>query len=103
MTEGVCIGKRRQSVPAGKESAGMSRIRPSSGRVRPVGNKEIMAAGLLYMHEGGERVDPGSGLCDRTQGEMSSRERRLGRSGNEQTIVRVFDIVSSPGVSGSPG
>lgn len=66
MTEGVCIGKRRQSVPAGRESAGMSQIRQSSGRVRPVGNKEIMAAGLLYKHGG--RGDCGlqerrNGLC----------------------------------------
>lgn len=62
MTEGVCIGKRRQSVPAGRESSGMSRIRQSSGRVRPVGNKEIMAAGLLCMHRGreGKAVDSGS-------------------------------------------
>lgn len=73
MTEGVCIGKRRQSVPAGRESSGMSRIRQSSGLVRPVGNKEIMAAGLLCMHRG----RGGCGL--REQGERDVLESRGGK------------------------
>lgn len=103
MTEGVCIGKRRQSVPAGRESAGMSRIRQSSGRVRPVGNKEIMAAGLLY-REGGRgacgRHKRGNGQRYRAEGEMSRRAqfRAQRKRANNDVCVRVFDIVvSSPG------
>lgn len=49
MTEGVCIGKRRQ-VSGGKGLA------PSLVWVRPVGNKEIMAAVVVACRgRGGKR------------------------------------------------
>lgn len=92
MTEGVCIGKRRQSVPAGRESAGMSRIRESSGRVRPVGNKEIMAAGLLYMHRGRELVDTRNGeraVLPSRGGNVESRTQFRAQRKRANNDVRV--------------